>query len=267
MRRLFSAAVAALAFAGAALGAQAQGEIRIGFFPGPYADQFKRAIQPQLEKKGYTIKLTEFSNAIQPNTALMDGSLDVNVYQNKGFMDLFNGQQKADLIDLLRIPSAPVGLYSEKVKSLDAIKEGMSVSVSNDPTNLGRSLLFLEKIGLVKVDPKVEPGKATERNIADNPRKLKIVPLDAPQLPRSLQDVDLSAALGNHILASGRALTDAIVLEDPAPQYQIIVVSRAGSAEKPWAKDLVAAYKSPEFKAFVTSDPKTKGFSIPDYWR
>lgn len=267
MKKLVTAALALAAWAGASLGAQAQGEIRIGFFPGPYADQFKRAIQPQLEKKGYTIKLTEFSNAIQPNTALLDGSLDVNVYQNKGFMDLFNNQQKADLTDLLRIPSAPVGLYSEKVKSVDAIKEGMSVSVANDPTNLGRSLMFLEKIGLIKIDAKVEPGRATERNISDNPKKLKIVPLDAPQLPRSMQDVDLSAALGNHILAAGRSLSDAIVLEDPAPQYQIILVARQGNAEKPWAKDLVAAYKSEEFKKFVSTDPKTKGFSIPDYWR
>ena len=267
MKKLVTAALALAVWTGAALAAQAQGEIRIGFFPGPYADQFKRAIQPQLEKKGYTIKLTEFSNAIQPNTALMDGSLDVNVYQNKGFMDLFNSQQKSDLVDLLRIPSAPVGLYSEKVKSVDAIKEGMSISVANDPTNLGRSLMFLEKIGLVKIDPKVEPGKATERNISDNPKKLKIVPLDAPQLPRSLQDVDLSAALGNHILAAGRSLSDAIVLEDPAPQYQIIVVARQGSTDKPWAKDLVAAYKSEDFKKFVNTDAKTKGFSIPDYWR
>ena len=261
----FACAAAAFAAPGAA---QAQKkELNIGFFPGPYADQFKRAIQPQLEAKGYKINATEFSNILQLNTALMDGALDVNIFQNKGFMDLFNGQNKADLTEILRIPSAPMGLYSDKVKSIADIKDGMSVSIPNDSTSLARSLIFLQGLGLIKVDPAVDIAKATERNVTENPKNLKLVPLDAPQMPRSMADVDLSTPMGNHVLASGRLLSSALAMEDPAPKYQIIIVTRAGNAESACAKDIVDTYKSPAFKQFVQNDPKAKGFSIPDYWR
>ena len=265
-RTLFTAAACALVLASFDAAAQT-GQIRIGFFPGPYADQFKRGIQPILEKQGYKIAATEFSNAIQPNSALMDGSLDINVFQNRAFMELFNGQNKGDLVEVLRIPSAPLGLYSQKLKSLAEIKDGMSVSMPNDPTNQGRALAFLQLQGLIKLDPAAPAGRATEKNVVENPRKLRLVPLDAPQIPRALADVDLAAALGNHIIAAGMTLTQALVLEDPAPAYQIIIVARAGSTDKPWLKDLVAAYRSPEFRSFVENDPKTKGFSKPDHWR
>ena len=94
--------------------AVAQTELRIGFFPGPYADQFKRGVQPYLESQGIKVTATEFSNIIQINTALMDGSLDANVFQNRAFLDTFNTQQKARLVEVLQVPSAPLGLYSTR---------------------------------------------------------------------------------------------------------------------------------------------------------
>ena len=109
--------------------------------------------------------------------------------------------------------------------------------------------------------------RATQRNITGNPRNLQIVPLDAPQMPRALPDVDAATMLGNHVLAAGMLLSSAIVLEDPAPEYQIIIAARAGSAEAPWLRDLIAAYRSPEFREFIANDPRSRGFSTPDYWR
>jgi D-methionine transport system substrate-binding protein len=250
-------------------GARAQDDkrIRIGFFPGPYADQFKRGVQPVLEKQGYKVQATEFSNIMQPNTAVMDGSLEVNVFQNRAFLSSFNEKNKSDLVEVMRIPSAPLGLYSKKFKSLAEIKDGSSISLSNEPTSLSRSLVFLQSIGLIKLDPGTPAGKATEKSVAENPKKLKLTPLDAPQIPRSLADVDVGLALGNHVLAAGMLLTDALALEDPAPQFQIIVVAKKSSEGKPWLNDLIAAYKSAEYKRFVETDPKAKGFSKPDYWR
>ena len=269
MTTLLKSVVAGAAMLMGAGLAQAQdaGTIRIGFFPGPYADQFVRGIQPTLEEKGYEIELTEFSNAIQPNTALMDGSLDVNIFMNDGFRELFNSQNDGDLVTLLHIPSAPLGLYSNEVESLEGIEDGMSISVPNDPTNLGRALMFLEELELLDLDDSVDPATATERDIVGNPKNLEIVPLDAPQIMRAMADVDLAAALGNHVLASGNSLSDAIVLEDPAIQYQIIIAAREGARDTQWAQDLVAAYKSDEFKQFLESDPATQGFSTPEYWR
>lgn len=256
--------VSALAIAGAA---QAQSVLRIGFFPGPYADQFKRGVQPALEKAGVKVQATEFSNIIQLNSALMDGTLDANVFQNRAFLESFNGQYKGDLVEVLQVPSAPLGLYSKKVTDLKALKNGAAISVPNDPTSLGRSLAFLQAQGLIGLDPAVAAGKATEKNVTSNPHNFKLVLLDAPQIPRSLDEVDLAAVLGNHVIASGMLLSSALVLEDPAPQYRIILAARKDVANGALVKQLVEGYKSADYRKFVESDPKAKGFSRPEYWR
>lgn len=242
-------------------------QIRLGFFPGPYADQFKRAIQPMLERQGYRVTVTELSNAIQPNTAVMDGALDANIFQNRAFMETFNERNRGGLREMLRIPSAPPGLYSRTVTSLDGIRNGMRIAVPNDPTNMGRALAFLASLNLITLDPAVPATRATQRNITANPRNLQIAPLDAPQMPRALPDVDLATILGNHVIAAGMLLSSALALEDPAPEFQIIIAARAGSADAPWLRDLLAAYRSPEFRAFIQNDARSRGVSTPDYWR
>ena len=264
-RMLFQAVIiSALALASLA---QAQSVLRIGFFPGPYADQFKRGVQPALEKAGVKVQATEFSNIIQLNSALMDGTLDANVFQNRAFLETFNSQYKGDLVEVLQVPSAPLGLYSKKVTDLKALKSGASISLPNDPTSLGRSLAFLQAQGLIGLDPAVGAGKATEKNVTSNPQNFKLVLLDAPQIPRSLDEVDLAAVLGNHVIASGMLLSSALVLEDPAPQYRIILAARKEVANGPLIKQLVDGYKSAEYRKFVEADPKAKGFSRPEYWR
>lgn len=247
--------------------AHAQTELRIGFFPGPYADQFKRGVQPALEKAGVKVQATEFSNIIQLNSALMDGNLDANVFQNSAFMNSFNTQYKADLTEVLQVPSAPLGLYSKKYKDLKSLPDGARISVPNDPTSLNRTLVFLQSQGLLTVDPTTPVGKATEKNIAANPRKFQLVLLDAPQIARSLDEVDLAAILGNHVIASGMLLSSAITLEDPGPQYRIILVARKDAVNTPLIQKLVDGYKSADYRKFVENDPKAKGFSRPEYWR
>ena len=264
-RNLLKALVlSTLALCGAAM---AQSTLRIGFFPGPYADQFKRGVQPTLEKAGIKVEARELSNIIQLNSALLDGSLDANVFQNRAFMESFNGQYKGDLVEVLQVPSAPLGLYSKKITDLKAIPNGASVSVPNDPTSLGRTLAFLQLQGLIGLDPAAPAGRATEKNVTSNPKNLKLVLIDAPQAPRSLDDVDVAAILGNHVIAAGMALSSALVLEDPAPQYRIILVARKDAANGALIKALSDAYKSADYRRFIETDPKAKGFSRPEYWR
>lgn len=266
-RRSLFKRLALISLVAAAPLVQAQSVLRIGFFPGPYADQFKRGVMPILEKNGVKVQLIEFSNAIQPNSALLDGSLDANVFQNRAFMDVFNAQNKGNIVEMLRVPSAPLGLYSKKVRDLASLPEGARVALPNDPTSMGRALAFLQSRGLLTLDPAVPAGKATEKNIVANPKKLQLVPLDAPQIPRAISEMDLAVALGNHILASGMLLSDAIALEDPPAQYQIIVAARADAVNTAPLQQLSAAYRSAEYRRFMESDPKAKGFSRPDYWR
>jgi D-methionine transport system substrate-binding protein len=132
---------------------------------------------------------------------------------------------------------------------------------------MGRALMFLASLNLLTLDPAVPAARATQRNVAQNPRNLQLVPLDAPQMPRALADVDAATILGNHVIAAGMLLSSAIALEDPAAEYQIIIAARAGNAEAPWMRDLIAAYRSPEYRAFIQNDARSRGFSTPDYWR
>jgi D-methionine transport system substrate-binding protein len=144
-----------------------------------------------------------------------------------------------------------MGIYSKKVKTLAELQPGAKIAVPNDPTNGGRALLLLQKQGLLKL--RADAGlKATPLDIVDNPRKLKIVELDAAQIPRSLNDVDAAAINTNFAMEAGlKPKQDAIAIEDPKGPYVNIIAIREADRNKPWVAKLVAAYHSPEVKQFV----------------
>src|SRR5690625_1747090 len=115
-------------------------EIKIGATAGPYSDQLQEGIVPLLEEAGYTVKITEFSDYIQPNKALEEGDIDANLFQNAIYLEQFNEDHGMDLVAPYAVPTAPIALYSEKHDSLDDVGEGMKITLPNDPTNLARSL-------------------------------------------------------------------------------------------------------------------------------
>ena len=237
-------------------------EIVIGATAGPYSDQVKLGIKPLLEKKGYRVKVVEFNDYIQPNFALAQGSLDANVFQHIVYLTKFSTENKLPLSELIKVPTAPIALYSHKHKDL-AVKEGALVALPNDPTNAARALVVLQDLGWVKLRDGIDPIKASEKDIAVNVRKIKLVPIEAAQLPRSLDDTDYSFVNGNFALASGLKLTEALALEKTGPTYQNLVAIRSEDKDKPWVKDLADAYRSREFLA--TTETKFAGFVKTDY--
>ncbi|MFC4777097.1 MetQ/NlpA family ABC transporter substrate-binding protein [Paenibacillus sp. GCM10023252] len=242
--------------------------LNLGFFPGPYADLFKRGVQPILEKEGYKITITEFTNALQPNTSLSEGKIDANIYQHAAYLESYKEQQNAkELSELIKIPSAPAGIYSKKFKSLDELKDGAIVSLPNDPSNLARSLVLLQTAGLIKLKDGFTPLKASEKDIVENSKNLTLKQLEAPGLPRSLDDVDFAVIPGSNVIASGLKLAEALLLEDPAAELQIIVAVNEKHKDSKKLTALADAYKSDEFKQFIASDDKAKGFSTPSYWK
>ncbi|MYN26727.1 MetQ/NlpA family ABC transporter substrate-binding protein [Duganella levis] len=224
-------------------------EIVIGTSSGPYADQFKLGIKPILEKQGYKIKLVEFNDYIQPNYALAEGSLDANVFQHIIYLTKFSTDHKLALSELVKIPTAPIAIYSKKHKSLNEVKEGTTVALPNDPTNQSRALVLLDQLGWIKLRDKTDPIKASERDIAANIKKIKLLPLEAAQLPRSLQDADYAFINGNYALASGLKLKEALLTEKISPAYANLVAIRTADKDKQFAKDIAAAYRSREFLA------------------
>lgn len=244
--------------------------IRIGFIPGPYADLVRGGIAPILEADGYTVVINEISDFTIPNQATMDGDLDVNIFQNDAFMNLFNSNNSGDLVSLIKIPSAPLGVYPGRGDASDVsgIAAGSQLALTSEASNLARSLNFLESLGLLEVDKDLPEGTlATQNDLVSNPLNLTFVLVDAPQVPRTLPDVDYGVALGNHIYAAdGITLSDAIALEQVPEASQITVVVREGNASQAWAAALVAAFQSEEFRNFVNSDPNFAAFDKPDWW-
>jgi len=238
-------------------------ELVIGTSAGPYADQLKLGIKPILEKQGYKVKIVEFNDYVQPNYALAEGSLDANVFQHIVYLNKFATDNKLALSPLITVPTTPIALYSTKHKSLAEIKPGATVAMPNDPTNQARALVVLDKMGWIKLKPHVDPLRASERDVADNPKKLKLVPLEAAQLPRSLADTDYAFINGNYAQAAGIKLTSALIAEKISDSYVNLVAIRTADKGKPWVKDIEAAYRS---RAFLDITNKYfAGYEKTDY--
>ena len=238
-------------------------ELVIGTSAGPYADQVKLGIKPILEKLGYKVKVVEFNDYIQPNFALAEGSLDANAFQHIVYLTKFSNDNKLALSELIKVPTAPIAIYSKKHHSLTEVKDGTTIALPNDPTNQARALVLLEQLGWIKLKPNVDPVRASENDVAVNIKKIKLIPLEAAQLPRSLEDTDYSFVNGNYALASGLKLTDALAQEKISARYQNLVAIRTEDKSKPWVKDLEAAYRSREFLA--VTNQYFSGFAKPDY--
>ncbi|PXX36817.1 MetQ/NlpA family ABC transporter substrate-binding protein [Undibacterium pigrum] len=238
-------------------------ELVIGTSAGPYADQVKLGIKPILEKQGYKVKVVEFNDYIQPNFALAEGSLDANAFQHIIYLKKFSTDNKLALSELIKVPTAPIAIYSKKHKSLSEVKEGTTVALPNDPTNQARALVLLDQLGWIKLKANIDPIRASEKDVADNLKKIKLIPLEAAQLPRSLEDTDFSFVNGNFALASGLKLNEALAREKISTNYQNLVAIRTDDKSKPWVKDLEAAYRSKEF--LEVTNKHFAGFSKPDY--
>jgi D-methionine transport system substrate-binding protein len=242
----------------------AKPELKVGFVPGPYIDGFKAGVAPELQKKGYRIRYVEFSTGLEANNAVFKGEIDANVMQHTIFLNSYNERQKTDLVGIVHVPTPPMGLYSKKHPLGTPINPGSTVAVPNDPVNLQRALWVLRDLGLIEIRDS-KPIDVTELDVIKNPGGIKIVPLEAAQAPRALDDVDFAAVQGNFAIYSGLKLTNAFALEKMTAPYTNVVAVKRGNAETAWAQDIVAGYKSPTFKTAILSDRFYDGFTLPDY--
>ncbi|MEQ9900557.1 MetQ/NlpA family ABC transporter substrate-binding protein [Pectobacterium punjabense] len=228
--------------------------ITFGVAPGPYGDMVNLAIKPELMKKGYKVVVREFSDYVQPNLALANGSIDANLFQHTLYLEKFAADKGLKISPLIIVPTASMGFYSKKIKSLDELKKGDVVTLSNDATNLARGLRFLQSMGLITIKADIDPTKASEKDILENPRGLVFKPMEAAQLPRTLDSVTASLVNGNFALASGMKLSSAIKLETLDENLKNIIAVRTDDLDKPFVKDTKAIVESPAYAA-VINDP------------
>ena len=237
--------------------------IKVGASPAPHAEILAQA-KTILAKQGYDLQIQEFTDYVQPNVALSDGDIDANYFQHKPYLDDYNKQNGTDLVSMAAIHYEPLGLYPGKTKAIADLKDGAQIAVPNDTTNEARALLLLQTNGLITL--KANAGfTATVNDIEKNDKNLKIVEVEAAQIPRSLQDVDMAVINGNYALSAGIDVSSAIAKEekdsDAAQTYANIIAVRKGDETREDLKALVAALQSAEVTKYITDT--YKGAVVP----
>ncbi len=229
-------------------------KIVVGASVTPHAEILEKA-KSILAAQGYELQIIEYTDYVQPNVALDAGDLDANYFQHQPYLDQFNAERGMELVSVAIIHYEPFGVYPGKTKSFDELKDGAQIAVPNDGTNEARALLLLEAQGLIKLKEGVGMD-ATKNDIAENPKNIDIVEIEAAQLARSLQDVDMAVINGNFaIQAELNVSKDAIAVEDKdslaADTYGNIIAVKKGDEEREEIKALVNALKSDEVKQFI----------------
>ncbi|NBI07807.1 MetQ/NlpA family ABC transporter substrate-binding protein [Senegalia massiliensis] len=224
--------------------------LKIGATPIPHSELLNE-VKEKLADDGITLEIVEFTDYVKPNLALSDGELDANFFQHTPYLEDFNEKNDTDLVALAKIHVEPLGLYSDKYKDVEKIEKGSTIAIPNDPTNGGRALLLLENEGLIQLDK--EAGLlATEKDIVENPKELEFKALEAAQIPRSLDDVDLAVINGNYALEADLVPTeDAILLEGKESPYANIIAIRPEDKDNKNLEVLVKALQSDEIKNFI----------------
>ena len=237
-------------------------ELKIGVSPVPHAD-IVNFVAPTLKNQGIEVKVVEFSDYVQPNLSLADKELDANFFQHKPYLDEFAESRGLKLESLVAVHLEPMGVYSKSIKNVADLPDGAKIAVPNDPTNGGRALKVLETAGILKVRP--EAGiLASPADIVDNPKHVKIVEVEAAQLPRALDDVDAAVINSNYALAAKLNPTkDAIAIESKDSPYANVVVVRAGDENRPELQKLKNALLTPEVKKFL--EEKYQGAVVPAF--
>ncbi len=223
--------------------------IKVGVSPVPHKEIID-TVKDKLAKDGVNVEVVEFTDYVQPNLALNDKSLDANYFQHKPYLDEFCKSRGLKLVSLGTVHLEPMSVYSTKIKALKDLPDGAHVTIPNDPTNGGRALLVLQSAGLIKLKEGA-PITATPQDIADNPKNLKFSELEAPQLPRSLEDSDIAIINMNFALEAKIDPKSAIYTEGSDSPYANIVAVREGDENRPELQKLMKALNSKEVKDFI----------------
>ncbi len=246
--RLGALLLAGLLLAGCDQNGSDAKHIKVGVINGAEQDVAEVAKKVAKEKFGLDVELVGFSGSLLPNDATSHGELDANVFQHPPFLAEDNKAHGYKLVAVGNTFVFPMAGYSRKIKSVTELKDGATVAIPNDPTNLGRALLLLQNEKLITLKPGVGL-LPTSLDITANPKKLNIMELEGAQLPRVLDDpkVDVAIISTTYLQQTGLSpVHDSVFIEDKNSPYVNIVVAREDNKDAENVKEFVQAYQSPE---------------------
>ena len=264
---VFSLGVLALPPASSAAGGHIPETIKFGFCPGPYREMVEKFIAPQLERKGYKVEYHDFTDYVTPDSALESKDIDANLMQHQTYLSTIVKDQGLHLASVINVPTLGLGVFSDKYKSLDELPEGARIGIPTDAVNLARALRIASENGLVKLGANDEKSeiKASVADIAENPRKLEFIPIEAAQISRSLDSLDAGFVPGNYAVAAKLDYSKALAVEKVRENIKNVVAVRDEDKD-----DLGALLKgivtSKEFKEGLEADHYWDSFTRPEWW-
>ena len=249
MKKLFN--IFCLSFLLLACQQQNPNALRIGAIAGPETEILETAAQVAKKEYGLDIQIISFNDYNLPNEALVDGSLDANIFQHLPYLESAIAARHYPIEAIGKTFIYPVAIYSKKWKNLDALPDKALIALPNDPSNGLRALRLLEKAKLIVLRNDRPQGL---QDIIANPKHLQFKEMDAAQLPRILADVDAAVINTNYGQAAGLDPSrDGLFSEDKNSPYANLVVIRQNSAKKEQLELFLKALHSDEVKAKARS--------------
>ncbi|MCW2278622.1 MetQ/NlpA family ABC transporter substrate-binding protein [Heliophilum fasciatum] len=236
--------------------------LKVGAAVVPHAEILE-FIKPKLRSEGVDLQVVVMDDEAQLNPALNDKQIDANYFQHVPYLDSVSKEKGYNFTVATKVHIEPIGFYSQKIKSADEIKVGSTIAIPNNPSNEYRALVLLENKGLLKLKAGISNYQATPRDIIDNPKQLKFVEVEAPQLTRVLPDVNGAVINTNYILDAKIDPASALFRENAESPYANIVVVRQGDENRDEIKKLDKALRSPEVKQFIQDT--YKGAVVPAF--
>lgn len=233
--------------------------IKVGLPPSMHNILMERLVKPELEKMGYKVELINFSSLRDSNTALAEGSIDMNAAQHQAYLDVYNKETGNDLVPLVHIPSIAAGIFSMKHQNLDQVSDKQLVVIPNDPSNEANALIFLEKLGWITLKSNIDLGTANLTDIATNKYHLQFKTAQSELIPRMLDEVDFAIMPGGVAWMSNVDPKYVLRLQPLSLNLELMVVVKKQNLDKPWAKAVEQLYQSEAMKEFIEQDSDAKG--------
>ena len=224
-------------------------------------------IEELKEKENIEVELVKFTDYTTPNNALAEGEIDLSSFQTEIFMDNYNRDHGTELTTIGYTVMAPLGLYSEKITSINELKDGDTIAIPNDVSNEGRALILLQTAGLIKLDTAAGLVPTTE-DVVENRLNLQFQTLESNQTARALQDVTASVinsgmAVDAGFIPSEDAVFLEPVTEDSKPYYNVIA-ALSEDVDNEVFQTIVAYYQSEGTAKVIEESSKGSQFPVWD---
>lgn len=238
--------------------------LKVAATPVPHAEILAQ-VKDVLAEQGIDLQVKEYNDYVMPNTAVEEGEEDVNFFQHQPYLDNFNQENGTHLVSVAAIHYEPMGIYAGKTTSIDALPDGATIAIPNDPTNEGRALLLLQAQGLIEID-EAAGLEATPNDITSNPKNIQFMELESAMLANTVEEVDLSVINSNFAMAAGfDPVNDSLASEDAIAEdsatYANVIVVKEGNEENAAVQALIKALQSDAVRDFINET--YKGAVVP----